>query len=178
MIDGTMDEVWNDAPEMPINRYQSAWQGATGVAKALWDDENLYVLIQVSDSELDKTSANAWEQDSIEVFVDENNAKTFVYQDDDGQYRVNFDNETSFNPASVATGFKSATKVSGANYTVEMKIPFKMITPANNTKIGFDTQINDAKNGSRQSVAAWNDTTGNGYQDTSVFGVLTLTGKP
>ncbi|HEY4391509.1 MAG TPA: endo-1,4-beta-xylanase [Paenibacillus sp.] len=177
VIDGAIDAIWNDAPEMPINRYQSAWQGATGVAKALWDDKNLYVLIQVSDSELDKSSTNAWEQDSVEVFVDENNAKTFVYQDDDGQYRVNFDNETSFNPTSIATGFKSATKVSGTNYTVEMKIPFKTITPANNTKIGFDAQINDAKNGSRQSVAAWNDTTGNGYQDTSVFGVLTLTGK-
>lgn len=59
-----------------------------------------------------------------------------------------------------------------------MKIPFKKITPSNNVKVGFDAQINDAKDGSRQSVAAWNDTTGNGYQDTSVYGVLTLTGKP
>ncbi|GAA0404892.1 endo-1,4-beta-xylanase [Paenibacillus motobuensis] len=178
VIDGSIDTVWSNAPEMPINRYQSAWQGATGVAKALWDDQNLYVLIQVSDSQLDKSSANAWEQDSVEVFVDENNAKTFVYQDDDGQYRVNFDNETTFNPESIAEGFESATKISGSNYTVEMKIPFRTITPANNTKVGFDAQINDAKDGARQSVAAWNDTTGNGFQDTSVFGVLTLTGKP
>lgn len=177
-IDGTVDAAWNSAPEMPINRYQSAWQGATGVAKALWDDKYLYVLIQVSDSQLDKSSANAWEQDSVEVFLDENNKKTSFYQDDDGQYRVNFDNETSFNPESIAEGFESATKVSGSNYTVEMKIPFKTITPANNTKVGFDAQINDAKDGARQSVAAWNDTTGNGFQDTSVFGVLTLTGKP
>jgi len=41
-------------------------------------------------------------------------------------------------------------------------------------QIGFDAQINDAKSGSRQSVATWNDITGNGYQDTSVYGVLTL----
>lgn len=177
-IDGTVDAAWSKAPEMPINRYQSAWQGATGVAKALWDDENLYVLIQVSDSQLDKSSANEWEQDSVEVFLDENNRKTTFYQDDDGQYRVNFDNETSFKPEGMAEGFESATKVSGSNYTVEMKIPFKTITPANHTKVGFDAQINDAKDGARQSVAAWNDTTGNGFQDTSVFGVLTLAGKP
>ncbi|MEK5639599.1 1,4-beta-xylanase [Paenibacillus rhizosphaerae] len=178
VIDGTVDAVWNQAAAMPVNRYQMAWQGATGTAKALWDDHNLYVLIQVSDTQLDKSSANAWEQDSVEVFLDENNAKTTFYQDDDGQFRINFDNETSFNPPKIADGFESATKAAGTNYTVEMKIPLKTVTPANQLKLGFDAQVNDAKDGARQSVAAWNDTTGNGYQDPSVFGVLTLTGKP
>lgn len=176
VIDGSVDAVWNDTAAMPISRYQMAWQGANGTAKALWDENNLYVLVQVSNAELDKTSANAWEQDSVEAFVDENNGKTSFYQEDDGQYRVNYDNQTSFNPASIAAGFESATSISGTNYTVEMKIPFKSITPANDVKIGFDAQINDGKAGARQSVATWNDTTGNAYQDTSVYGVLTLTG--
>lgn len=176
-VDGAVDAIWNQAPAMPIERYQTAWQGATGTAKALWDDHNLYVLIQVNDAQLDKNNPNPWEQDSVEVFLDENNAKTSFYQSDDGQYRVNYANETSFNPESIAEGFVSAVRVNGTNYTVEMKIPLKTITPANDVKIGFDAQINDAKDGARQSVAAWNDTTGNGYQDPSVFGVLTLTGK-
>ncbi|OCT15370.1 1,4-beta-xylanase [Paenibacillus pectinilyticus] len=177
VIDGTVDAIWSQAPEIAVNRYQMAWQGASGVAKALWDDTNLYVLVQVSDAQLDKTSVNAYEQDSVEIFLDPNNAKTSFYQDDDGQYRINFDNETSFNPASISEGFQSATKVTGTNYTVELKIPLKSITPADNKKLGFDVQINDAKDGARQSVAAWNDTTGNGYMDTSVYGVLTLAGK-
>ena len=178
VIDGAMDSIWNGAPALPVNQYQMAWQGAAGTAKVLWDDSSLYILFQVSDTELDKTSANPWEQDSVEVFVDENNGKTSFYQDDDGQYRVNYANETSFNPASIDDSFVSAATTSaGANYIVEMKIPFKTITPENNTKIGFDAQINDAKGGARQSAASWNDTTGNGYQDTSVYGVITLTGK-
>lgn len=173
-IDGTVDAVWNGAAEIPVNQYQMAWQGATGAAKALWDNENLYVLVQVGDAQLDKASANAWEEDSVEIFLDQNNAKSASYQEDDGQYRVNFDNETSFNPGSIADGFKSATKVSRTNYTVEVKIPLKTIKPADGTKLGFDVQVNDGKDGARQSVAAWNDTTGNGYQDTSVYGVLML----
>jgi endo-1,4-beta-xylanase len=176
-IDGTVDDVWSDAPELQVNRYQMAWQGANGVSKVLWDKENLYVLIQVSDSQLDKSSPNPWEQDSIEVFVDENNAKTSSYENGDGQYRVNFDNETSFNPQSIADGFESATHVSGNGYTVEVKIPLNTISPENNTKIGFDIQINDGKDGARQSAATWNDMTGLGYQDTSVFGELTLVNK-
>lgn len=174
VIDGTIDSIWSSTVEIPINRYQMAWQGANGTAKALWDDNFLYVLFQVNNAELDKTSANAYEHDSIEVFLDQNNGKTASYQADDGQYRVNYDNETSFNPASVAEGFVSATQVSGTNYTVEVKIPLTFAAPANDTELGFDVQINDGKAGSRQSVAAWNDTTGQGYQDTSVYGVLKL----
>lgn len=177
VLDGTADELWASAPEMSVNRYQMAWQGASGKARALWDDENLYVLIQVNDAQLDKSNANAWEQDSVEIFVDENFGRTTFYEDDDGQYRVNYDNEASFSPVAIGAGFESVTKVNGTNYTIEMKIPFKKITPAGGAKIGFDAQINDAKSGARQSVAAWNDTTGNGYQDTSVFGVLTLKAK-
>lgn len=178
VIDGKVDQKWDNAPALPIDRYQMAWQGADGNAKALWDNENLYVLFQVSDSQLDKSSENAYEQDSVEVFLDENNAKTTFYEEDDGQYRVNFDNETTFNPAQIADGFKSATNVSGNGYTVEMKIPFKSITPEENIKIGFDAQVNDGQDGSRQSVAIWNDLSGGGFQDTSVFGELTLVKAP
>ena len=176
VVDGVADSAWDKAAAMEVNQYQMAWQGALGTAKAMWDEENLYVLLSVSDAQLDKASANAWEQDSVEVFLDENNARTSFYQEDDGQFRVNYDNETSFNPEALSDGFASATVVSGTSYTVEMKIPFKTITPKADMEIGFDAQINDGKNGARQSVAAWNDTTGNGYQDTSVYGLLKLVG--
>ncbi|MGG4478998.1 endo-1,4-beta-xylanase [Paenibacillus illinoisensis] len=177
-IDGSVDSIWSKAPELKLDTKQMAWSGATGTARVLWDDDNLYVLAQVRDDQLNKTNPNVWEQDSVEVFVDENNGKTSSFQDDDGQYRVNFENLATFNPAEIAAGFESKVSVSGTNYTVEMKIPFKKVKPANNAKIGFDAQINDAKDGNRISVNAWNDASGQGYQDTSVFGELTLTGKP
>jgi len=128
----------------------------------------------VNDKQLDKNNVNAWEQDSVEAFVDENNEKTPFFQEDDAQYRVNFESTASFNPEGIDGGFESAVRVNGTNYIVEMKIPFRTITPEANLQIGFDAQINDAKGGSRQSVATWNDITGNGYQDTSVYGILTL----
>ena len=60
---------------------------------------------------------------------------------------------------------------------MEVKIPFKTIKAESNRQIGFDVQINDGKDGARQSIATWNDTTGNAYQDTSVFGILALKAK-
>ncbi|WP_211748166.1 endo-1,4-beta-xylanase [Paenibacillus sp. Marseille-Q4541] len=177
VIDGQMDAIWNQVPAIQVNRYQMAWQGASGIAKALWDENNLYVLVQVSDNELDKTSENVWEHDSVEVFLDQNNGKTTFYQEDDGQYRINYDNETSFNPESIGANVETQTKVSGTNYIVEMKIPLTAVTPDIDTKLGFDVQINDGKAGARESIATWNDTTGNAYQDTLVYGILTLKGK-
>ena len=178
VVDGTEDEVWNRAEVLRVDQYQLGDNGASGTARVLWDDQNLYVLIKVQDTELDKANVNPWEQDSVEVFLDETNSKDPFYGPGVGQYRVNYDNEATFNPEDIAEGFESAVLVDGTNYTVEMKIPFRTITPANGHKIGFDAQINDAKGGSRQSVAIWNDMTGQGWQDPSVFGVLELTGKP
>lgn len=178
VVDGVIDTIWQDAEALPINQYQMAWQGATGTAKVLWDEKNLYVLFQVNDPVLDKASPNPWEQDSVEAFVDENNEKTTFYQEDDGQFRVNYENETTYSASGTVDGYETATAVvTGSGYIAEMKIPFRTITPANNMKIGFDAQINDGENGSRISIAAWNDLSGNAYQDTSKFGVLTLTGK-
>ncbi|MDQ0233524.1 endo-1,4-beta-xylanase [Metabacillus malikii] len=174
-IDGEIDSVWEGVQELPIDQYQMAWQGANGVAKTLWDNENLYVLVQVdNNSELDKTSANAYEHDSVEIFVDQNNAKSTSYEEDDGQYRVNFDNEASFSSDKIKEGFESETKLDGTNYLVEVKIPLSSISPETGNVIGFDVQINDAKDGARESTAIWNDLSGNGFQDTSVFGELTL----
>lgn len=173
-IDGKIDDVWENAPVLQIDRYQGAWHGASGEARVLWDEENLYVLVEVNDSELDKTADEVYQHDSVEVYIEESKQKSTFYQDGDGQYRVNFDNEASFNPDEASEGFESATSIDGTNYLVEMKIPFKTTTPKADLQIGFDIQINDAVNGSRESVAIWNDLSGLGFQNPSVFGNLTL----
>lgn len=175
IIDGEIDEIWAEAPVLPINQFQTAHNGATGEARVLWDQENIYVLVEVNDTELDKSASQPHEQDSVEVFIDEQNTKAASYGEGHGQYRVNYDNETSFNPADIGEGFESRTVVNGTNYLVEMKIPFKTTTLEAGQKIGFDVQINDAANGTRRSIAIWSDVnTGMGWSDPSVFGELTL----
>lgn len=169
------DPAWDKAPEIAIDQYLMAWQGAKGTAKVLWDREALYVLANVEGAELNKASPNAYEQDSVEVFVDENNGKTSYYEEDDGQYRINFAGEQSFNVPAGTEGVESAASVRGASYTVVMKIPFKTIRPEKGTLVGFDLQINGASvRGPRQSIAVWNDTSGESYRNTSGLGILEL----
>jgi endo-1,4-beta-xylanase len=168
------DPLWRNAPEIPINQYLMAWQGATGIARVLWDERNLYLHITVNNAEMNKAGRTIYEQDSVEIFIDEGNHKSTNFMDDDGQYWINFDNERNFNPISLATGFESRTSVSGRTYTVIAKIPFRTIKPEVNTLIGLDLQINGASaQGIRQSIAIWNDTSGN-ETSPSGFGVLRL----
>ncbi|GEN57121.1 hypothetical protein GCM10012290_17660 [Halolactibacillus alkaliphilus] len=179
VVDGVEDHIWQDALTLSIDRFQQAWQTATGVAKLLWDDDFLYVLVKVTDDQLDTSSANPWEQDSVELFLDQTNSKVPNYQAAAGigQYRVNIHNDQSFGSGEVYDGFESAVTVSGTSYTVEMAVPFSAITPESEAIIGFDLQINDGKDGARAGVATWNDTTGQGFQDPSVFGEITLLGE-
>ncbi|WP_078552357.1 endo-1,4-beta-xylanase [Bacillus alkalicellulosilyticus] len=172
----TIDSVWNTAPRLTLDRVSGAWNVQNGFGRILWDDENLYVMIQVYGANFDKSSDAAHEHDSVEVFLDRENLKSATFQDGIAQYRVNFDNEASFNPGTDAAtrGFESNTRRSGNNYVVEMKIPFNETTPEHLKKIGLDLQINYANNGQRINVATWNDISGQGWNDPSVFGEVTL----
>lgn len=175
-----LDPLWNTTSTLPILKHLTMVNGPTdGSAKVLWDDTYLYVLVRVKSPELNNSSSNAWEQDSVEIFVDETNSKKTSYGTGMGQYRINYLNVKSFNPGSVSAGFESFAKVVDGGYYIETKIPFKAAVPAVDHVIGFDLQINDAKaTGGRQDIIMWHDVTGQSYANGSQWGVVTLVGKP
>ncbi len=178
VIDGDEDAVWATAPEIATDVWVLGNSGATAKVRLLWDKGHLYAYAVVTDSLLSKASRNVWEQDSVEVFLDQNNAKSASYEPDDGQYRVNFDNEQSYNGAAAsAETFKTATRVVPGGYVVELMVTLTSVEAQDGVLVGFDFQVNNDENGDgvRDSVAMWNDPTGQSYQNTSRIGVLLLT---
>ncbi|WP_236284255.1 sugar-binding protein [Paenibacillus allorhizoplanae] len=175
-----LDLLWDKTATLPILKHLTMVNGPTdGYAKVLWDDSNLYVLVRVKSPELNNSSSNAWEQDSVEIFVDETNSKQTSYGTGMGQYRINYLNVKSFNPGSISAGFESFAKVVDGGYYIETKIPFKAAVPTVDRVIGFDLQINDAKaTGGRQDIIMWHDVTGQSYANGSQWGVVALVGKP
>ena len=175
-VDGDADAAWDNAVNIPLTI--NIGSEASANAKVLWDDDNLYVYATVNDAELDKTGAQAHEQDSLEVFIDEDNGKTASYGEDDKQYRINYNNEQSFNGKKcLAENVKSATKTIEGGYVVEAAFKWTDIKPANGTKIGLEFQINDAKGGKRTGTLSWYDETGMGWSGSNVYGTVELTGK-
>jgi endo-1,4-beta-xylanase len=179
VIDGVADSAWSKAPEIVTNTWVQGASGSTARVKAMWNAGHLYILAVVTDSKLSKASANPWEQDSIEIFVDQNNAKTATYQPDDGQYRVNYANEQSYGGAASAENFVTAVKITPGGYIVEAAIALDAVQAQKDTYIGFDVQVNNDElgDGTRASVVTWNDPSGQSYQNTSRLGVLLLAKK-
>ncbi|MBR6386131.1 MAG: endo-1,4-beta-xylanase [Ruminococcus sp.] len=178
VIDGKIDDIWENAPVINVNNYSMGTDGATGVSRMLWDKRYIYILTEVKDPVLGKSSTNAYEQDTVEVFLDENNHKTSSYESDDIQCRVNFDGEKTVTDGLSTDKFKSSAVKTSDGYLVEMAIPSTLGGFISGQVVGFDVQVNDDgdNGGKRTGIANWFDLTGMGYTDTSGFGLLKLTG--
>ena len=172
-VDAEYDETWDKVDAIPLTIKLGA--NADASMKALWDSEYLYVYAEVKDAVLDDTSAQVHEKDSIEVFIDENNAKADSYEADDKQYRINYKNEQSFNGSKcLPENITSATKLTEEGYIVEAAIAWTDIRPQKGMKIGLEFQINDGEGGTRLGTASWYDTSGNGWSSPSVLGTVLL----
>ena len=177
-IDGEADSEWDKAVAIPLTIKLGA--SVTSDAKVLWDDENLYVYATVKDPVLNKDSGDAYQQDSLEVFIDENNAKTESYDDDDKQYRINYMNEHSFNGKKcLEENVQSVANVTGDGYVIEAAFKWTDIKPKGGDRIGLELQINDADaSGARIGTLSWNDETGMGWSKPSVYGTIELAAEP
>ena len=174
-IDGIIDEVWKNAIEIQPPHTNNAGVKATVTYKVLWDDNALYFLAQVKDPNMSVAPGNAWEQDSIEFFLDENNDKSTSYGSDDVHYRVNYNNVRSYDIGD-ASRFYTATKTGDNEYLVEGRIELQKAVK-NNTIYGIDIQLNDCIGSSRAGTVTIFDTTDNAWNNTSLFGEIVLTGK-
>jgi endo-1,4-beta-xylanase len=178
VIDGVADPAWAHARTISTDTQVVGTGGARATAKLLWDNGHLYVLATVTDPVLDESSANTFEQDSIEIFVDPVNSKNTGYTDEDGQYRISFSNRQTisgnFNAAAIADNLRSATRIIPGGYVVEASIELDTVHPAPGSLLGFDLQVNDAAAGARTAVRTWHDPTGRSFVDTSRWGVVTL----
>ncbi|MEW9548125.1 endo-1,4-beta-xylanase [Nonomuraea sp. NPDC050783] len=178
VLDGVVDAAWRAAPQVRTGTRIQGTSGASAAVRSLWNGSTLYVLAEVTDPVLSEESADAWQQDSVEIFVDPGNGKTKGYTDDDGQYRVSFSGRLTvggtFDAAGVKDNLTAVAKVVPGGYVVEaaIKVPTVPLRPG--TLLGFDVQVNDATGATRTAAATWSDATGRSYLDTSHWGVLRL----
>jgi endo-1,4-beta-xylanase len=173
-IDGTVDAAWTDAKVVQTSKVQSgAADGATADVRTLWQNDTLYVLATVTDAHIDVSSSNAYEQDSVEIFVDPGNAKHGSYRAEDSQMRINVNNLHSFGTGDAAAQearLRSATKLTDTGYVVEAAITLAG-QGGLGTFQGVDFQVNDGTDGARTAVHSWAEPTGTGYQTTARWGV-------
>ena len=175
-IDGNLNEsTWNLATT--VNKTSIGTPNNTVTTGAMWDSTNLYVAVKVLDSNLFNDSANTWEDDSVEVYIDANHNRGTTYDSFDRQFVKGY-NDTGLSSIGSTTGVVHAVTSITGGYTVEMSIPWSNlgVTPTSGMLIGFDIGNNDDDNaGTRESQLVWWGNSNN-YNNTSAFGDLMLMG--
>ncbi|WP_199041446.1 endo-1,4-beta-xylanase [Glycomyces salinus] len=175
-IDGEMDDVWETASTVATEvNVEGDSDGAKADVSLLWDETALYALFEVTDSQLDEASPNAWEQDSVELFLNPGNTKEGGYGEADGQYRVSFTNMVSLGSNGAEAGeLTSAASETDTGYTVEIAVELAEDQAEVGTEHGLELQVNDGTDGARTAVHTWYDPTGLSWNTNANWGIAEL----
>lgn len=200
VIDGVIDEVWTDVAANYIDRVHQSdvpTLGELGTTywKALWDDNGIYVLINVNDDVFAPgykyAAADNWKYDMIEVYFDANFSKEDGkgVNDASGHYQVayNFsaENITGTTNTDGGSGVKYAFKVTQNPYVAEYFVPFSKLKDSDGNlvdkagEIGFDLYVIDSDSDQpERKRATWANTGGisESYDVMDDCGIITLNG--
>lgn len=133
-VDGTEDETWKYIEELPVSVKDRLYVPASATLKTMWDDENLYILVSVTDADVQNTN------DSVEVFIDSLWDKSKEYEDDDLHIEVYPDGKVTEHAGKL--GYTAAAAVTESGYTVEVAVALGDVLNGNMI-IGFDVRVND-----------------------------------
>ena len=179
LIDGELDDIYKTVPEVVLGKGIDNAQ-ASATARLAWDQDFLYVYMKVDDAVLNKASEQVHEQDSIEVFIDETNSKADAYNAGTKQYRVNYENEHSFNgDKCTEENLQTIAVKTDSGYVVEGAFKWTEVKPSEGDYIGIELQVNDADaSGVRIGTLTWNDQTDQCWSVPACYGTAILAGAP
>jgi len=195
-IDGNVDDIWTRVPQYKLENVLSSFgDGEKASAptspddlsanfRGMWDENNLYLLVDVTDNVLQHdTGPDAWyESDSVEVYIDADDAKAPQYGQNDYQYGFNWDktsptiHESKHNRID---GVQYAVVTTDKGYRVEAKFPWSTlgVKPSVGANVGLDVQVNDNDGGGkRKSKITWHDQYDNAWNSPQAFGNAELAG--
>jgi hypothetical protein len=188
VIDGTAEALWSEARQYKLGNVIyapiSSDEDCSANFKALWDAQNLYVLVDVTDDSLKNDSdSDLWYQDDcVEVFIDGDNSKSDNYDADDAQYHFDWNRTkstmNSFEHGSL-NGVEFAMVTTEKGYRTEIKFPWSTLgtKPSAGTKIGLDIHVDDDDDGGdRDSKLTWHGKEDNAWETPRAFGTAELAG--
>src|SRR4030042_947098 len=171
VIDGECDDIWADASTQNFVPLADPADGS-GTWKVLYDADNLYVIVDVTDDSLHNDSAGSWQDDSVEIYFDGGNTKVNTpLSGDDHQYTFGWttDEIQGTNITGATEGMEQAQVTTDTGWRIEVKMPWMSIwgvVPQAGDLIGIDVYYNDDDDGgdsregkmlSFSAIEGWND---------------------
>ena len=189
VIDGAVDAAWAGAP---VQALKNVIFGAGTISdpndlsanfRTLYDDTNLYLLVNVTDDRLINDSPLWSDDDGVEIMIDGDYSRGASY-DGANDFELGF----RWNDLTIAAGTNSAPVPAGADfeivetdggYRLEVKLPLAElgITPGYGRLFGLDVHVGDDDDGGpRDAKIAWWATVDSSSQYPNAFGAGRLEG--
>ena len=171
VIDGEVDGIWAAASTQSFVPLDDP-ANASGIWQVLYDAENLYVIVDMTDDSLQNDSDGSWQDDSVELYFDGGNTKVNTpLSGDDHQYTFAWttDEIQGTNIDGYTEGIEHAQVDTDTGWRIEMKLPWLSIQgaePQAGDLIGIDCYYNDDDDGgdsrenkllSFSAIEGWND---------------------
>jgi tetratricopeptide (TPR) repeat protein len=185
-IDGNPDQAWAGVPSHNIGNVvytpPSSDADLSAGFKTMYDSQALYFLVDVTDDELINDSAEFYQDDCVEIFIDADNSKSQTYDSDDFQYHFEWDakaptmGEMHERPT---TGVQYAFARTDKGYRLEVALPWSTlgVKPAVGAKVGFDVHVNDDDDGGdRDTKKMWAATEDISWENPRALGTGDLAG--
>ncbi len=179
-IDGQLEEsFWDLSNQISINLNGSNNTANFGV---LWDDNYLYIGVNVVDGSLNMNEGQSYYDDGVEICIDGNNNLGTSFDQYDRHFvkPINsywIQEKDGYNENVIHKWMKT-----NDGYSMEFAIPWNNfnITPTAGMNIGFNIAINDDDDSENRFTfppqLLWNGTN-NYYKDPSVWGTLELSSQ-
>lgn len=140
VIDGVKDDAYANALNLKMDQKGGGdlYDAPLADVYILNDAEYVYLLVEVTDANLDNTNAEVYAQDSVEIFWMDDNKQV--------QIRYRYDGEMS---GAVEKDQGNAVALTDIGYNVEIKMP---ITDVLNNQLEMCLQLNDCRDGLRDNT--------------------------
>lgn len=190
-LDGRAEPLWDAAAVHPLRRLvvQRDRPPAPGdfsaSFRALWDDDNLYLLIEVRDDVLVDTDPRSYHNDGVEVFLDLSNSKAAAYGDGHFQLRairgregVEAERGVLDRSSGAGPGIRAGQAETEGGYAVEMALAWEALGGRGGSFLGLDVHVNDNDLDRREDKLAWWASEDEAHLRPSIFGTARLVDPP
>lgn len=180
LIDGRMDDLWNKvvpAVIANVNKGEVATtQDLSGSFRLMWDQDNLYVLAEVTDDALFNDSPETHADDAVELYLDPQYNRGTTYDDYDVQLKFGWDDvaQKLADSRGPHDGVVYASLTTETGYIIEAAIPWTTlgVTPSVGAQLGLEVMLCDDDNGlaGEAKMAWWATKTDDAWTNPSAFG--------
>lgn len=194
-IDGVMEDGWKTVPMLSGPVFDSGtsieltddWWDAQMDFRVTWDDDNLYMFYNFIDDIINTEGGNH-EYDGVEIYFDADNSKTEESYDgvDDVQLRFNL-GETELDQIDIGYGgaadwgltkdamaYVAQENDAGDGWDLEISIPLDDLQLVPGEVFGFDAQMNDADDETRDIMRRWWSDNNDEWHHAHLFGEAVL----